>query len=84
MAIDKNSKSMMDPYSKGNNFGITADFNLVNVDNQTTNYAEAMSANQRTSGIESMLSKVSNSGASGQENFDLKNLGSPANGNTND
>lgn len=75
MAIDKNSKSMLNPYAPGDNFGLSADTTLTNGGNMAVNYNEAISSNQRTSVTDMLLSKVTSTGSSGQENFPLKNGG---------
>lgn len=75
MAIDKNTKSMLNPYASGKNFGISTDTSLAGINNEPTNYHEALSANQRFSVINSLVSKVTSTGASGQENFPIGNGG---------
>lgn len=75
MAIDKNTKSMLNPYGSGENFGIGVDDTLAGVNHLPTNYNEAMSSNQRTSVIDMLVSKVTSTGSSGQENFLLSNGG---------
>lgn len=75
MAIDAHEKSMLNPNSKGDNYGITADLD----ENAQRNKGSIRS----TSGINKCLGMVSRSGASGQENFNLKNLGRPIGGNSN-
>lgn len=75
MAIDKNSKSMLNPYAPGENFGLSADATLMNQGNTATNYNEVMGSCQRTSVTEMLLGKVTSTGSSGQENFPLGNNG---------
>lgn len=75
MAIDKNSKSMLNPYAPGDNFGISADYTLLDKGTMPSNYSEAISANQRFDTINAMIGKVTSTGSSGQENFPLGNNG---------
>lgn len=67
MALDKSSKSMLNPYAPGSNYGYTGH------GPEPTNYAEAVSSNQRTSGIEMCLSNVTKIGD--QENFPINEGG---------
>ena len=66
---------MLNPYASGENFGLKADFTMVDQGNMPTNYNGLVSSCQRTSTIETLLSKVTSTGASGQENFPLQNNG---------
>lgn len=67
MALDKSSKSMMNPYSAGDNYGYKGH------GPEPVNYEQAVSACQRTSGIEMCLSNVTKIGD--QENFPMGNNG---------
>ena len=75
MAIDKNTKSMLDPYKGGENYGIGVDYTLNTNPLMPTNYVNATSANQRTSVTEDLLSKVTQTNACGQEGFPVGNGG---------
>jgi hypothetical protein len=81
MSIDKNTKSMMNPYSAGENFGLSADYTMQDQKNMPTNYYGALAANQRTSVIEDLLSKQTKVGD--QETFP-KELGKVYNGKAGD
>lgn len=90
MAIDSNSKSMLEPTSNGKNFGISNSWTQKEPGNQATNYRECVDSVQGSENIEFALSKVTSSGASGQDyqNNLVKNggskLGMPYKGSTRD
>lgn len=66
--LDKTSKEMLNPYSKsGSNYGYNGH------GPEPTNYIEAMSSNQRVSGINMCLSNVTRIGD--QENFPIQEGG---------
>lgn len=65
--IDKGQKSMMNPYTLGDNYGYKGH------GPEPVNYTEAMSSNQRTSGIEMCLANVTKVGD--QEMFPIKEGG---------
>lgn len=77
MAIDKNSLSMINPKSDGNNFGISNNWTQKDSGNHATNVAEVMASIGSSKNIATALSKVTSSNASGQEWVDnaVKNGG---------
>jgi hypothetical protein len=75
MAIDKNTKTMLDPTSDGNNFGISDTFSYKQSGPNPTNYVECKASVGNWNNIMTIQGKVTSTGASGQENFDLANGG---------